>query len=260
MLRTTLIILTTSLTVAQPIDLKANGDTGQQINQTEFRKRLSALLKKQKRTLYYKTARLYLFNNIYAYNKNGSENKYLKDLYCGKEYENNVDIHLDQENLPDGNIINTEHTWPKSRFFEYGDSVEHGKNEYDDMVADMHHLFPTDSFVNSMRASYHYGEVDENKLQDCGQSKFGKNKKYPTMPLFEPPNEVKGDIARGLFYFAVTYELPINDREEEFLRAWDKLDPVSEFEKFRNDEVEKYQGNRNPFIDYPELIDLLTDL
>lgn len=218
------------------------------------------MLKVGRQVLYYKQARLYLFNNIYAYKKEGSENLFIKDLYCHHEYENNVDMILTDESLPDGNLINTEHTWPKSRFFEYSSDFKHGTHEYDEMLSDMHHLFPTDSSVNSLRASYHYGDVDDNTLENCPTSKFGKNKLYPNMPLMEPPAQVKGDIARGLFYFAVMYELPLDDREEAFLRAWDKLDPVSEFEKFRNEQVEKYQGNRNPFIDYPELIDLLPDL
>lgn len=227
---------------------------------SQLRQELSKVLKDGREVLYYKVARLHLFNDIYAYKKEGSENKFIRDLYCDKEYEVNVDIELNETRLPDGNILNTEHTWPKSRFFEYSESVDHDKQYYDDMLSDMHHLFPTDSMVNATRASYHYGEVDEDTLEGCPLSKLGMNKAYPNIRFFEPPDEIKGDIARGLFYFAVMYQLPLDDREEEFLRKWDKQDPVNDFERFRNDQVEKYQGNRNPFIDNPELINLLPNL
>lgn len=227
----------------------------------ELRQKLIKLMRKNKKTLYYKSARLPLFNEVYSYYKEGSDNNFIKEIYCEKEYQNNVDITMDERHLPDGNIINTEHTWPKSRFFDYGESVPHGENLYDEMVADMHHLFPTDSFVNQIRGDHFFGEVDiENKQELCPTVKMGHNNTHPQVQFFEPPLEVKGDIARALFYVAVMYELPIDDREEEFLRSWDKLDPVSSFEKNRNTIIEKYQGNRNPFIDYPELIELIPNL
>jgi endonuclease I len=41
----------------------------------------------------------------------------------------------------------------------------------------------------------------------------------------------------------------------EVLLAWHELDPVDDFEMNRNDLIETYQGNRNPFIDHPEFVD-----
>ena len=55
-----------------------------------------------------------------------------------------------------------------------------------------------------------------------------------------------------------------NDGWQEFrpwlrdlLVAWHRMDPVSEKEKARAIEVNKIQGNRNPFIDYPELVEYI---
>ncbi len=50
------------------------------------------------------------------------------------------------------------------------------------------------------------------------------------------------------------------DSEErclEVLKAWNKLDAPSNVEKLRNETVQKIQGNRNPFVDHPELVDQL---
>jgi hypothetical protein len=44
---------------------------------------------------------------------------------------------------------------------------------------------------------------------------------------------------------------------QEILKQWNELDPPSEVEKLRNDTVEKIQGNRNPFVDYPKLVNNL---
>lgn len=41
------------------------------------------------------------------------------------------------------------------------------------------------------------------------------------------------------------------------LLKWAKEDPVDEFERQRNSRIYEYQGNRNPFIDHPEIIDKL---
>jgi endonuclease I len=49
--------------------------------------------------------------------------------------------------------------------------------------------------------------------------------------------------------------MKVSDQEEAFLRKWNQQDPVDQAEMNRNNEIEKIQGNRNPFIDFPELVD-----
>lgn len=104
----------------------------------------------------------------------------------------------------------------------------------------------------------------------------------------EPADEMKGDVARILLYVWVHYNergatpegqvksgtltyqysdmtanLEFSDimggysdtRAREVLIAWNKLDPPSQVEKLRNDTVQKIQGNRNPFVDHPDLVE-----
>ena len=52
-------------------------------------------------------------------------------------------------------------------------------------------------------------------------------------------------------------KIKISLKTYEILKAWNKIDPPSEVEKLRNDTVEKIQGNRNPFVDYPKLVNNL---
>ena len=41
--------------------------------------------------------------------------------------------------------------------------------------------------------------------------------------------------------------------QQTFLKKWNDQDPVDDAELIRNNEIEKLQGNRNPFIDFPNL-------
>ena len=95
--------------------------------------------------------------------------------------------------------------------------------------------------------------------------------------MFCPADEYKGDFARAYFYIATCYGDSLqwietgepgtamtNDGWQEFkpwlrdlLLQWHRTDPVSEKEKTRAVEVNKIQGNRNPFIDYPELVEYI---
>jgi endonuclease I len=157
-----------------------------------------------------------------------------------------------------GNINdwNREHVWAKSHG-DFGTSQGPG--------TDLHHLRPTDVTVNSSRSNLDF---------DNGGSP------HPETPMtfydkdsWEPNDSIKGDVARMLFYMDVRYEgdsgeldLKLNNMVNNnkkplhgklsVLVEWHKEDPVDSFEMKRNDIIyERYQGNRNPFIDHPEWVE-----
>lgn len=103
---------------------------------------------------------------------------------------------------------------------------------------------------------------------------------------FEPDDAYKGDLARSYFYMATCYidadyTKDANGREMfthssdkaqftkyaiDLLLKWHRQDPVSERELLRNEVIygnplynkcDYHQGNRNPFIDYPELAEYI---
>ena len=194
----------------------------------------------------YGEARVHLFGTIHLQR---DENGYfVQDVYCGTKYRKDVG----PGSLPNHDKINTEHTWPQSRF----NSRENKAYQ----KADLHHLFPTDSRANSIRANYNFSELQGgvSVFKSCPLSKIG------TIPGtsrdgFEPPQNHKGNVARALFYFSIRYEIPIADFEEVVLRQWNLLDPVDDEERARNDAIEMIQGNRNPFIDDSDLANFITD-
>ncbi len=167
-------------------------------------------------------------------------------------------------NSGEGDAYNREHTMPKSWF-----------NSASPMLSDAFHVMPSDGYVNTRRSNYPYGETKGERYQsNNGYSKLGKCTLLGYSGIvFEPNDEYKGDLARVYFYMATCYESQIANWNSDvmshnkyrpyvkwqmdMLMKWAKQDPVSEKEKARNEAVYKVQGNRNPFVDYPELEDYL---
>jgi deoxyribonuclease-1 len=194
----------------------------------------------------YNPAKRFLFGQLYL--EKNDKGYFVRDLYCGIEVTNGVG----PGNVPDQNKLNTEHTWPQSKFSR-GFNTETQKS-------DLHHLFPTDAHANSTRGNFDFAEVTPgHEVSGCAESSSGPSVTTGGKNFFEPPTSHKGNVARALFYFSVRYKMPINDAEEAFLRKWNQLDPVDAEEIARNDAIEKIQGNRNPFIDHPELVDQIKN-
>ena len=162
----------------------------------------------------------------------------------------------------EGDCYNREHSVPKSWF-----------SKASPMYSDAWHVYPTDGKINSYRSNNPFGEVGSGASSSKnGFSKWGScvTPGY-TGTVFEPNDEYKGDFARTYFYFATRYQDRIDNWggifistyphivkwQLDMLLRWNELDPVSQKEIDRNDAVQKEQGNRNPFIDYPELVDLI---
>lgn len=193
----------------------------------------------------YTEARKHLFGKIHL--GKDKDGYFVKDVYCGKVIRSNVG----QMRIPNHNVINCEHTWPQSRF-----SNQAPKNI---QKADLHHLYPTDSRANSTRGNHNFGELAYGEsLSNCEISRRGDIAGSGNTG-FEPPKEHKGNVARALFYFSIRYKIAIPDYEEMYLRQWNYEDPVDEEEMNRNNIVESVQGNRNPFIDDPTLMEMITD-
>ncbi len=160
---------------------------------------------------------------------------------------------------------NREHTWAKSKG-DFGTSQGPG--------TDIHHLRPTDVTINSARGSMPFDEggslyTDASRYgggSGATECKKGGNN-------WEPADEVKGDVARMLFYMDTRYEGKSGDGYDlelaeystsdgkhgklSVLLKWHAEDPVSAWEVRRNNRIEEKQGNRNPFIDHPEYVNMI---
>ena len=205
------------------------------------------------KSLSYEDARKVLLGKI-DLEREGEGNYYIHDVYCQKDYYRD-----DFRNgpfpgpglIPSSVTINIEHTWPQSRF----------GNAYpkDMQKTDMHHLFPSDSQMNSIRGNFKFAEVDQTtRPVPCPIAKFGVTR-GSNEQFFEPPAEHRGHVARALFYFAVRYNMKIEAQEEKFLRKWHREFPVDADERARHEQIAQIQAVRNPFIDHPELVDRISE-
>lgn len=168
----------------------------------------------------------------------------------------------------EGDCYNREHSWPKS-WFSGGEDGVPGR--------DLHHIFPTDGYVNQGRSNYPFGEVRSSSGVTTYKngSKLGpcKSDVGYSGTVFEPIDEYKGDFARAYFYMCTRYygedsdwgssgmttKANLKDWAVTMLLHWSDNDPVSQKEIDRNNAVYDIQGNRNPFIDHPEYAHIIWE-
>lgn len=189
------------------------------------------------------------------------------------------------ENVGCNSVLNREHTVPQSWF-----------NQASPMVSDAFHIYAVDAVSNGHRSDHPFGECsggtsykgstcnESGKLGTCTFSGYSGT-------VYEPIDEYKGDIARGYFYMITRYQTTnftqasgSNDDEcftytngqvemttymLNLMLKWHRQDPVSEKELIRNEVIygnttyhkgnttSYAQKNRNPFIDYPDLVEYI---
>jgi hypothetical protein len=194
----------------------------------------------------YSEARMVMFGER-DLQTSGNE-KFIIDVYCGKKitFKSTSDVsHM-------GSIVNIEHTWPQSKF----------STKYEKMMqkSDMHHLYLTDAKANGDRGNHEFGiqgdAVNEIRADHCDSSAlFREGGDW----LFQPPAKHRGNVARSLFYFSTHYGLPISKKQEAALRQWHVADPVDAQEIAKHEIVVGHQNVRNPFVDFPQLVDQIAD-
>ena len=198
----------------------------------------------------------------------GSDGYYI-DMYSTCKY-NHSSYHVGTASYV-GQGLNREHSFPKSWF---------GGEVYP-MYTDLMMIIPTDGYVNQRRSNYPYGVCNGSDAvtyvnEELGVTMLGKLGKSTyngyTDKVFEPDDEYKGDFARIYFYMVTCYKSDVSnwpgcdqldyldnqykafsDWSMQMLMEWHRADPVSQKELIRNEGVYEKQGNRNPFVDHPEL-------
>ena len=190
--------------------------------------------------------------------------------------------------------IQREHSLVK-KWFNPTDAPASGTKTYADvrpMYSDLVHVIPTDAVCNNNRNDLCYGEIgDPNNVDWQSAEGFSKKSKQggcstpgwaeqtenaAKKRVYEPNDEYKGDLARIYFYMVTCYRdknftnsygakvftysnniAGFTSTARDLFLKWHRDDPVSQRELDRNDGVEGKQGNRNPYVDMPELVEYI---
>ena len=218
----------------------------------------------QKNHKYFNTYGEVRGGNAYSDADPSDPENYILDFYTGFQIPNAWD---------NGTTWNREHVWCQS--------LSGGLYGTSGAGADIHHIRPLISSINSARNNALYADLEnseENKYyykgQDTGCYNIGQS-------YFEPRDEAKGDVARILMYMYMHYSVDVaanvgysyagdlnitnivytsSNSEQaawDLLLSWNKLDPVDKFESDRNTYCTTVTGVRNPFIDHSEFADII---
>ncbi|OJV26463.1 MAG: hypothetical protein BGO32_12770 [Bacteroidetes bacterium 37-13] len=180
-----------------------------------------------------------------------------------------------------------EHTFASSWMPTFGTGGHTERYGY----SDYHNLHLTNqNDVNAPRGNFGFGDV-ATVTTTYLESKIGKDS--ANSKVFEPRAEIKGDVARAIFYMSVCFNREPNKatfssnlppvintwqwdslivpgvvpnpdmalylvQSEALLKKWNQQDPPSAEERARNEFVFDIQGNRNPFIDNPDWVCLIN--
>ncbi|TQC54136.1 ribonuclease [Mycoplasmopsis mucosicanis] len=209
--------------------------------------------------------------NFSKSDKEGNDESYLTTKYRldyllkKKKKHKKPGNHNKNENNGEGSKYNREHIIPQSWF-----------SRKTPMRHDAHHVWPTDKYVNAKHSNLPFGTVKNATFTSKNGTKVGVSVEDGN-EVTEVINEFKGDLARAILYFVFTYrdkDLTANGVSKRFFERknntnsiktpflktmllWSSKDPLTLFDIDRNNAIFKHQHNRNPFIDYPELIDVV---
>ena len=221
-----------------------------------------------------------------------ADGKTVVDIYTNCTYTCNGALKwISSGNVGDG--MNREHTVPQSWFNKQDPMVADAFHIYPtDAKANNNRSSFLYGEFSGKGTSYSTNKCSESGKKGTSEWKAGttsytyNGQTYVasttySSTVYEPDDEYKGDLARSYFYMATRYSdvcsgwsggafgsdnNGLKAYTAELMLKWHRLDPVSEKELIRNEVIygnpiynksSKKQGNRNPFIDYPELVEYI---
>ncbi|MFB3073930.1 MAG: endonuclease I family protein [Candidatus Methylomirabilales bacterium] len=183
----------------------------------------------------YRTARVLFWDRVYP------EGGFT--FYCGEPFEDKTDL-------------NVEHIYPASwmaAFLGCGTRKQcrQTSERFNRMEADLYNLYPSRADINRARSNFRFGMI-EGEEREFGECNFERDK---DSHVAEPRPITRGNIARAIFYMHKEYGLPVDSRDIDLLKQWNRDDPPNYNGMRRNNVIEEIQGTRNRFIDHPKRVE-----
>lgn len=270
----------------------AKGKRGEELFKT-----LHKIISLNNKTESYTSSRAFLFSQVENFTKPGKKTGVM-DGYSQIFIPGSGELGEGYREVGDANKdgvfedrINAEHVWPQSF---YGKSLPMVSDLHSlQTVLGMPNIMRSDFPFGEVKKNITYTTICGSRLSvlnNRGQTvKYSDAKKYLEIKqqsseqngedipsteykgIFEPCNDQKGNTARSMLYFYLRYfDMYIRQGSYNTDNFWkskvtmfinwsEKIDTIDEREKIRNEIIYKRQGNRNPFIDIPELASLIGE-
>ncbi|ARC53445.1 endonuclease [Candidatus Riesia pediculischaeffi] len=179
-------------------------------------------------------------------------------LYCGcnwvwKKNGSSGEVDLNKcgyqvrKNMDRAKHIEWEHIVPVSRFGKYRPCWKQGgrkyctlkDKEFQRMESDLYNIAPVIGEINNDRKNFQYSKVRSYVPYTYGTC---KSKIDFQRRIFEPRDEVKGQIARVVLYMVKKYRLKMPKKHLEEMILWNIKYPVSDWEIQKSLRIEKITG------------------
>lgn len=231
----------------------------------ELRDAITALTQRDKRVTAYMSLReAYAVTDYYTFGN-------LCDMYSYRSGTYRYPSGESGDYEESTSVYNREHSLVKSY---WGHNNSSSTAQFTDIV----HVIPTNGYVNTERGTMPYGETLSPTQIFGNGTRIGPSSLSGTsVNVFEPIDEYKGDIARIYFYMLTCYNtvnMTKNNNarvvfsygsghgrfttySKDLFMQWSRQDPISDKERNRNNGIQSIQGNRNPFVDLPNLAEYL---
>jgi len=174
---------------------------------------------------------------------------------CGFKYRKNKNR---SERIEWEHVVPAWHFGHQLRCWQNGGRMtcRNTNTKFKQMEADMHNLVPAIGEINGDRSNFRFGMIEGEKRAygEVNMEILFSNKKA------EPMESVFGDIARVYFYMRDRYGLRISKTQEKMLIAWNNIDPVSSWEKKKNQLIKELQGDENLYITNYKKIEQLGEM
>lgn len=178
----------------------------------------------------------------------------VKDEFWGKLYaEGGASFFCETSFTSKGFLLTDGYVYPLAQVrsaLDCGTSNQCADDDrYRQIASDLHNIVPVRSRIEMGRRNARYEELGEAvKPDECGIRESAQ--------FFEPPEKVKGDVARTVAYMVDTYDLPWAGATRVF-KSWNRMDPPDDGELTRHRRVVEIQGNENPFVLEPDRMENL---
>lgn len=162
--------------------------------------------------------------------------------------------------------MNIEHSFPRSWFGGQGTPPDN----------DLFNLYPSPANTNGDKSNYIMDKIGViNTDKSDGYTTIGTSSHTSESWAWEPNDTYKGDFSRGYMYMITAWQNDVTytSRAVNFMdnskypallpwaaqlySEWCRADRPDQVEIDRNNAIYKIQGNRNPYIDFPNLFEYL---